>query len=275
MSRVFYRIFVIVFCIVFLFSVFEITKFFLVRHDEKETMVHLTKIRGAVPEKPTVSSVEPHTEIKTEKTTEKKTDNLISKPESNTQNRIQHYENQQSMQNNFEWSNDFFGWISIADTNISYPVMHTPYDSQKYLHRDFYENYSYRGVPFLDYRCCEQSDNLIVYGHHMNDGTMFADLCNYTDKDYFDNHTEILWENGKETAYFQVFAVAVVSCYDDWYLFTDASTDEHYNAEIEYLMKKSLYHTENIPQNRQQLLTLSTCNNADEDGRIIVVAGKN
>jgi len=172
-------------------------------------------------------------------------------------------------------NNDCFGWISIADTNISYPVMHTPYDSQKYLHRDFYENYSYRGVPFLDYRCCEQSDNLIVYGHHMNDGTMFADLCNYTDKDYFDNHTEILWENGKETAYFQVFAVAVVSCYDDWYLFTDASTDERYNAEIEYLMEKSLYHTENIPQNRQQLLTLSTCTNADEDGRIIVVAVKN
>ena len=72
MSRVFYRIFIIVFCIAFLFSVFEITKFFLVRHDEKETMVHLTKIRGAVPEKPTVSSVEPHTERKTEYPTEKK-----------------------------------------------------------------------------------------------------------------------------------------------------------------------------------------------------------
>ena len=62
------------FCIAFLFSVFEITKFFLVRHDEKETMVHLTEIRGAVPEKPTVSSVEPHTERKTEYPTEKKTD---------------------------------------------------------------------------------------------------------------------------------------------------------------------------------------------------------
>ena len=127
MSRVFYRIFIIVFCIVFPFSVFEITKIFLFRHDEKETTVHLTEIRGAVPEKPTVSSVEPHTERKTEYPTEKKTDNLISKPESNTQNRIQHYENQQSMQNIFEMNNDCFGWISIADTNISYPVMHTPY----------------------------------------------------------------------------------------------------------------------------------------------------
>ena len=275
MSRVFYRIFIIVFCIVFLFSVFEITKIFLFRHDEKETIVHLTEIRGAVPEKPTVSFVEPHTERKTEYPTEKKTDNLISKPESNTQNRIQYHENQQSVQNIFEMNSDCFGWISIADTNISYPVMHTPYNSQKYLHRDFYGNDSYSGVPFLDYRCSEQSNNLIVYGHHMNDGTMFADLCNYTDRNYFDNHLEILWENRKETAYFQVFAVAVVSCYDDWYLFTDASTDEHYNAEIEYLMKKSLYHTENIPQNRQQLLTLSTCTNADEDGRIIVAAVKN
>ena len=150
MSRVFYRIFIVLFCIAFLFSVFEITKFFLVRHDEKETMVHLTEIRGAVPEKPTVSSVEPHTERKTEYPTEKKTDNLISKSESNTQNSIQYHENQQSMQNIFEMNSDCFGWISIADTNISYPVMHTPYDSQKYLHRDFYGNDSYSGVPFLD-----------------------------------------------------------------------------------------------------------------------------
>ena len=265
---------IVLFCIVFLISVFEITKIFLVRHDEKETIVYLTEIRGAVPEKPTVSFVEPHTERKTEYPTEKKTDIPVFAPKNEEQNTVQHIENHRSMQNIFEMNSDCFGWISVADTNISYPVMHTPYDSQKYLHMDFYENYSYSGVPFLDYRCSEQSNNLIVYGHHMNDGRIFSDLCNYTDRNYFNNHLEILWENRKETAYFQVFAVAVVSCYDDWYLFTDASTDEHDNAEIEYLMKKSLYHTENIPQNRQQLLTLSTCTNADEDGRIIVAAVK-
>lgn len=171
MSRVFYKIFIVLFCIVFLISVFEITKIFLVRHDEKETTVHLTEIRGAVPEKPTVSSVEPHTE--------KKTDIPVFTPKNEEQNTVQHIENRRSMQNIFEMNSDCFGWISIANTNISYPVMHTPYNSQKYLHRDFYGNDSYRGVPFLDYRCCEQSDNLIVYGHHMNGGTMFADLLTF------------------------------------------------------------------------------------------------
>ena len=120
MSRVFYRIFIIVFCIVFLFSVFEITKFFLVRHDEKETMVHLTEIRGAVSEKPTVSSAEPHTERKTEYPTEKKTDIPVFAPKNEGQNTVQHHENQQSVQNIFEMNSDCFDWISIADTNIRF-----------------------------------------------------------------------------------------------------------------------------------------------------------
>ena len=57
---------------------------------------------------------------------------------------------------------DCIGWLSIDGTNISYPVMHTPHDSQKYLRRNFYGKYSQSGVPFLDGRCNLQSTNLII-----------------------------------------------------------------------------------------------------------------
>ncbi len=57
---------------------------------------------------------------------------------------------------------DCFGWISIAGTNINYPVMHTPYNPQKYLNRNFYGEHSQSGVPFLDSRCTADSINLII-----------------------------------------------------------------------------------------------------------------
>ena len=91
------------------------------------------------------------------------------------------------------------GWLSIAGTNINYPVMHTPDNPQKYLHRSFYEEYSQSGVPFLDSRCNSDSTNLIMYGHNMNNGTMFANLCNYTDFSYFTQHPTVILETKEET----------------------------------------------------------------------------
>ena len=74
---------------------------------------------------------------------------------------------------------DCIGWLSIDGTTISYPVMHTPSDPQKYLRRNFYGKYSQSGVPFLDGRCDLQNSNLIIYGHNMRNGTMFSDLKRY------------------------------------------------------------------------------------------------
>ena len=64
---------------------------------------------------------------------------------------------------------DFWGWIKIDDTALSYPVMHTPEDPEYYLRRDFEGAYSQRGVPFLDGRCYDGCGNYIIYGHYMKD----------------------------------------------------------------------------------------------------------
>ena len=95
-------------------------------------------------------------------------------------------------------NDDCFGWVCIDGTNINYPVMHTPSDPEKYLYADFYGNYSYSGTPFLDARCSSDDDNLIIYGHHMNGGTMFADLCNYQYESYRNAHPDVVLE--KKTA---------------------------------------------------------------------------
>lgn len=41
------------------------------------------------------------------------------------------------------------------------------------------------------------SNNLVIYGHHMNDGSMFADLCKYTDADFCKEHPTIVLARGK------------------------------------------------------------------------------
>ena len=69
---------------------------------------------------------------------------------------------------------DCIGWLTIDGTRIDYPVMYRPGDKNYYLHRDFNGEYSANGCLFLAEECVPgNSDNLIIYGHHMNSGKMF------------------------------------------------------------------------------------------------------
>lgn len=170
---------------------------------------------------------------------------------------------------------DCFGWLSIAGTNISYPVMHRPNNPQKYLNKNFYGEYNQSGVPFLDSRCNSDSTNLIVYGHNMNNGTMFADLCNYTDYSYFTQHPIVILETKEENKTYTVFAVMKVKADDDWYRFITADTKRDYDSKINYAKTHRLYDTGITPENNKHLLTLSTCYGGNSDNRILVLAVEN
>ena len=75
-------------------------------------------------------------------------------------------------------NSDLAGWICIEDTNINYPVMHTPENPDFYLKHGFDKEYSDYGCPYVQDNCDVQkpSDNVVIYGHHMKNGSMFADL---------------------------------------------------------------------------------------------------
>ena len=84
-----------------------------------------------------------------------------------------------------EQNSDFVGWLSIPGTNIDYPVMQTVNEPNFYLKRGFDKQYSDYGVPYVQENCdLALSDNCVIYGHHMNNGTMFADLCKYESEDF-------------------------------------------------------------------------------------------
>lgn len=172
-------------------------------------------------------------------------------------------------------NSECFGWISISGTNINYPVMHTPSNPQKYLNKNFYGEYSYSGTPFLDSRCFADSTNLIIYGHHMNNGTMFADLCNYTDYSYYAEHPTVVLETKDGAFAYSVFSAMKVKSDDDWYKFLTTDLDKTYEKWVSYAKTKSLYNTEITPVCGQQILTLSTCYGYNQDDRILVLAVRN
>ena len=143
---------------------------------------------------------------------------------------------------------DCIGRLSIDGTNISYPVMHTPSEPQKYLRRNFYGKYSQSGVPFLDGRCNTQSTNLIIYGHNMKNGTMFSDLKKYVDGDFLNAHRTVKFETVDGIRYYTVTEVLKTNTSDAWY--------------------------DRIAAEDGRQLILSTCYGSGKDGRLLIIAAE-
>ncbi|MFQ9073700.1 MAG: class B sortase [Faecalibacillus faecis] len=72
----------------------------------------------------------------------------------------------------------------MPGTRINYPIVQGS-DDEEYLHRTFLKKRNSSGAIFLEAKCKKDftSENNIIYGHHMRNGTMFADLVNYEIKD--------------------------------------------------------------------------------------------
>lgn len=180
----------------------------------------------------------------------------------------------------FRMNNDMYGWISIDGTNIDYPVMYTPDKKDYYLKRNFEKEYSSYGVPYIAEHCDPRkpSDNVILYGHHMKNGSMFSDLMKYEDKDFFLSQNTINFDSLTETAVYEIIAVFKTTVYDDsgfkFYLFTDAETKEEFHAYVARCKELSLYETGVSAEYGDKLITLSTCEYSRTNGRMVVVAKK-
>lgn len=174
----------------------------------------------------------------------------------------------------FDRNADCIGWIQIPGTQVNYPVMHTPREPERYLHKNFYGEYSPAGVPFMDGNCALQDHNRILYGHNMKNGTMFAEIKYYRDIAYWESHPTVEFQTAEGSARYAVFAVVQVKDVDDWYNFHSAPDQATYDRLIEEIKARSLYDTGITPAYGTQLLTLSTCYGAESDDRILVIAAQ-
>ncbi len=193
-------------------------------------------------------------------------------PEAGGRNRLDKYKELCRM------NGDMAGWISIEGTKISYPVMHTPGNPDYYLDHSFEKEYSAYGVPFAAGHCSPllPSDNIIIYGHHMRNGTMFSGLEDYEDKDFYERHKTICFDTLAETGKYEVMAVFKTTVYDQegfrFYLFANAETGEEFKEYVEKCKELSLYDTGVGAEYGDKLVTLSTCEYSHKNGRFVVVA---
>ncbi len=167
---------------------------------------------------------------------------------------------------------DCIGWLRISGTMIDYPVMQTKDNPQYYLRRGFDKQYSYLGTPFMDARCDANNDNnLIVYGHNMRDGKMFADLLKYREKAYCQEHNTISFITPNGVQKYDIIAVCKVKSDDEWYGYTSQTDKEAFNNLISEIKNKSLYKTDESVKYGDHFFTLSTCEYSQSNGRLIVV----
>lgn len=177
----------------------------------------------------------------------------------------------------YEQNADFVGWISIDGTNINYPVMQTPDNPNFYLKHAFDRSYSNYGTPYVQENCMVgSSDNLILYGHHMNNGSMFADLCKYESEDFYRAHTIIHFDTLDAYGEYEIVAVFKTVAYSQegfkYYHFVDADSSEDFDAFIAQCKELALYDTGISAEYGDSLITLSTCEYSRNNGRMVVVA---
>lgn len=173
---------------------------------------------------------------------------------------------------------DTVGWISIPGTVIDYPVVQSPKKPDYYLHRDFNKKYNLHGCIYAREQCDinAPSDNITIYGHRMQDGSMFARLIDYTKEGFYENNRYIYFDTLTERHTYEIFAVfkttATLGEGFQYHLFVDAESESAFNSFVNTCKRKSLYDTGITPQYGDKMITLSTCEYSQENGRLVIVA---
>lgn len=167
---------------------------------------------------------------------------------------------------------DVVGWITIPGTAIDYPVVQAK-DNKYYLTHDAVKKSSAAGAIFMDYRVdrLARKGNVILYGHHMKDGSMFAGLMQYKDKKFFDSHPVIEFATAEGMETWEIFA-AYITDTEFYYIQTDFTDDSQYLALIRKMQSKSLFKSDITLTAEDDVLTLSTCTYEVKDGRFVVNA---
>ena len=204
-----------------------------------------------------------------------------------TQENIEETINQQTerilkVQKLQEENSDIVGWLEIEGTSINYPVLQGT-DNEYYMTHNYKKQKSKNGSIFLtkDYDWSIPSSNLLIYGHNLNNGTMFQELLKYEKEEFYKEHPIIRFTTNKEDAEYEIISVFKSRVYYKteknvfrYYFFVNANSEAEYNEFVQNAKKASLYDIDKTAKFGDQLITLSTCSYHVEDGRFAVVGRK-
>ncbi|MGG7213879.1 class B sortase [Clostridium nigeriense] len=169
-------------------------------------------------------------------------------------------------------NNDYKFWLNISNSNIDYPVVQG-IDNDFYLNHSFDKEKSISGTLFIDYQNNIDSDkNIVIYGHHMKNNTMFNNLNFFKKEEFFNNNNIKIVKDGKTYEY-TVFSVYVLHE-------NEVSIDMNFNNDTDYLSyinelsNKSYFKKDIEFEPSKKIITLVTCSYEYDGARTIVHAIK-
>lgn len=173
---------------------------------------------------------------------------------------------------------DIYAWIEIPDTGISYPILQHPSDDAYYITHSYDKSSSYYGAVFsqVRYNKTDFSDSCtVLYGHRMNDGTMFAGLSKYMDREYFDSHDKFYIYVPDKVLEYEVFASIPFDNRNILYAWNCNNDLRQYWSLI-----KTILNTRSMDANIKEdcdldfydkIVILSTCYPGDSSNRYLVI----
>lgn len=182
---------------------------------------------------------------------------------------------------------DTIGWVNIPNSIVDYPVMYYPNDAYLitqgedpyYLCRDFYHNNILSGSIFLDYRSSLDSKNLILHGHHMANGSMFATIIGYNSFDFYKMSPVVTFNSLYEKSKWKIIAVCKTNTLESQgpyfdYMRGDFGSDYDFLNYIYQIRLRSIYDIPVTVNEQDTIITMSTCAYDFEDFRMFIVARK-
>lgn len=164
-------------------------------------------------------------------------------------------------------------WVRVPGTTVDYPIVRgEPESPDFYLTHDAGGERSAWGAPYIDAGCAQGADSplVIVYGHHMSDGTMFAPLAQYSSRDFAEEHRTIWVFTREKEIGLEVFAVDVVNASSE-----GKRTDFADAAELDAYLGDKLSRCEVVleePADVAQAWAFVTCSYQTSNSRTVVYA---
>ena len=169
-------------------------------------------------------------------------------------------------------STDYVAYIYSPDTKIDYPVAYTDNNFYYIDHIAGQDGVNANGTIFIDCRSASDfsDQNTCIYGHNMNDGSMFASLRNYRDASYYPEHP-VLYISTPEFNYRVDLIGGFVTEPTSFAYANTFETEEQFLAHVDLVRELSTFESDVEVDKDDKLVTLSTCTYEIDDGRYVVV----
>ena len=167
---------------------------------------------------------------------------------------------------------DVKAWIQVPKTNIDYPVVQGQ-DDMEYINKNVYGEFELSGAIFLS---CLNKDDFsdpynLVYGHNMKNGGMFADVADFTNKEYFETHQKGKLYLTDATRKIRFFACMKVTAADAKIYHPDGYRKENLKDLLDYIQANAVQYRDVNVADENSLIALSSCSEAETNGRVVLI----